>query len=364
MKRRNTYLLLIILLTLFSCSDDEEILVEGVIEASIDGEFKRFTYSSMDSRQDNFYHLGKYAHVENDRIRLQRCYGEERKHCIELTILNSDLDDQSIPLSVGNGTITFKNETRHFSGSTGSLFNAITITSKSNDVLEGTFNGRLLENGNSLVVVENGRFSIKVFRYEENIMLDTCEAKSGLEAVTHPDQDTPLFNGTVNGEQMEWIGDGCNFRVFRDAGIPNYSVAIANAKEYSPPTKALWITLTGLTSFKQDTILARHEPGFKKIVSPDAQDEGVFVQLFLSAEQFEQTPSSAGIHNIIFSTDGVEQPEDAFEIISRNEIERLDHGFPWFDYQAQLNLRLQEDEGEREIELQGKVYMRVLLAGE
>jgi len=103
MKRRNTYLLLIILLTLFSCSDDEEILVEGVIEASIDGEFKRFTYSSMDSRQDNFYHLGMFARSESDRIELRRCEtAEESARCINVEIRNSALDDQQTPFLIGS----------------------------------------------------------------------------------------------------------------------------------------------------------------------------------------------------------------------------------------------------------------------
>jgi len=97
----NTYLLMVFCVLLLSCSDDEEILVEGMIEATIDGEFIRFDFS--EHRSDNFYHLGMFARSESDRIELRRCEtAEESARCINVEIRNSALDDQQTPFLIGS----------------------------------------------------------------------------------------------------------------------------------------------------------------------------------------------------------------------------------------------------------------------
>jgi len=360
--------LLLILFALFSCSDDEEIAVEGVIEATIDGEFIRFDFS--EHRSDNFYHLGMFARSESDRIELRRCEAvEESARCINIEIRNSALDDQPMPFSIGSlgqakGTVLFREDIKRYRGETDKNI-SLTILSKADDILEGTFSGTLLESEGRSVPVENGRFRIKIFRYEENVEVDTCEMiTSGTSAALRPIGIPPLFNGIIGGDSVKWISDGCNFRFFRNAffnGPYGYEVGFTNEKGVSPTTRSLLVRPQGPSeSFDQDSILAQHEPGIKNIAF-DLEENGFAVELILPVEQFEQNHDPR-IRGIIFTTQGVIQPEDAFfEILSRTGEQRLEGGsLPWFDYRARLNLRLRERDGVREIDIQGEIFIRAL----
>jgi len=367
MKISNFSFLVFIALIFFSCSDNEEILVEGVIEATIDGEFRRFDFSR--DEDDSFYHLGMFARTESDFIELRRCETDEAEHCLDINIFNSALDNKSTPFQVsstGNSkaTILYTNRNKSFGSDTERSF-SLTILSKANDILEGTFNGTLLESGGGSVSLENGRFRIKIFRYGENIVLDTCEMPTeGISSALRPTGTPPLFNGTISGDSVKWMSDGCNFRFFRNAffnGPRGYEVGFTNEKRFRPTTRSLLVRPQGPSdSFDQDSILIQHEPGVKNIAF-DIEEEGFAIELILPVEQFEQTHDPK-IRGLIFSTQGATQPGDAvFEILSRSGVQRLEGGsLPWFDYRARLNLRLQEREGERKIGIQGEVFIRAL----
>ncbi len=345
------YLLLFLSFLHFSCSEDDVVLEQETIEGNFYGNFLKFTYNGRNDEFYNFYHFGTVRMREEDRIRLTRCSSESEEKCITITINGSALDNRTLPFTVGeapneNGEIELREGFITSTGTTTKDEITITILSMDNDILEGTFAGVISSKPGSSILID-GKFRIKIFRYVENIDLDTCEA--GKSSLYPTSEDPPLLIATVNDQPIEWIGDGCNFKYYRN-GFGPYEVILSNAKLYSPPTKEINI---GLRFYDvQDTLYAKHEVGIKKMF--DGND-GFIIELVVP--DMEATSAA-------YSSRGVEQPVNAFEIISRSEIHERDPDdisfLPWFEYTARLNLRMRGINGE-EILVVGEVFMRALL---